>query len=114
MTHQRWEQIVRADKMVPAAKKQRGDILIYVAASNDLRTDRQEEFPSGYYKAIWAVGDANALEIAQPMEFDALHDVESLPVASRHTARVNRAVAEADKFIMACRRDGGEGKYARQ
>lgn len=63
------------------------------------------EHPSGYYQTVWfwAKGEDH-VQLGPVLVFDALHDIERLPLADRQRARLNRAVREAQGFLASRQR----------
>ena len=96
MDHQTFEEICRKSNMRPVHKEVRSDCTIYIA--DGFRTDKPDEYPAGYFRTVWCTARGE-MDIARPLEFDAMHDVESLPLRDRERARINAAIKDAIVFV---------------
>lgn len=94
-----------------------GDILVAerFVATEDMHTVgdptvTEDEFPNGVYQQWWVVCRGENVDGYGTMYYDALHDLESMALHERKTARDNSAVELAQRFI----RDNVEsGRYGR-
>lgn len=115
MNKDQLERIVRAAGLAPELReKTLYDNELFVADGFSLPPHtafrrfgiEKDDFKHGCYVTLWWISKGSEkLDIGRPIFFDVMHDIESLPIAARKTARINTARRDAEAFIKRRRRN---------
>lgn len=109
ITLQKWEEMVRKDKLIPEFQTSHRGMDIYVALSPEAR-DPDDFHDKRYYKAIWAVGQHGSMDIASVVAIDVNHDL-NMELSARKQSRINAAVKDAKDYIEASIKEGVHGNH---
>lgn len=106
------ERVCRNAGMTPEKRQSFGDYDLYVADGFSSIPGivyrrfgvEPDDFPNGAYATLWWIGQGEKLLVGLPCLFDAFHDL-NLPADTRKSARINRALKDAEEFVTKLERE---------